>query len=120
MIVPKKTAADPHLTRDSAARKRQPIATGVIAYFPRALAAIAEVSRRGNEKHNPGAPLHWAKEKSTDEADSAMRHICDALEFGPQALDAEGVPHLRSACWRMLAWLERVEEGDDRWRTVAK
>lgn len=104
----------------SAARKAQPIATGVLAYFSRALAAVAEVSRKGNEKHNPGEALRWAKEKSTDEADACVRHICDALREGPMALDAEGVPHLRSAAWRMLAWLERVEEGDDRWKGVAK
>ncbi len=106
--------------RDSATRKGQPIATGVMGYFPKALAAVSEVSRRGNDKHNPGEPLHWAREKSTDEADSAVRHITDALAEGPLALDAEGVPHLASAAWRVLAWLERALEGDERWRGVAR
>ncbi len=106
--------------RDSATRKGQPIATGVLAYFPKAMAAIAEHSRRGNDKHNPGEPLHWAREKSTDEADSAVRHITDALADGPLALDADGGPHLVGAAWRVLAWLERALECDERWRTVAK
>jgi hypothetical protein len=105
--------------RTSAQRKAQPIATGVLAYFPRAMAAIAEHSKRGNDKHNPGEPLHWAREKSTDEADSCVRHIVDALADGPLALDADGGPHLVGAAWRVLAWLERALEGDERWRTVA-
>lgn len=102
--------------RDSATRKGQPVAMGVLAYFPKSLIAISEVSRRGNEKHNPGDPLRWAREKSTDEANACVRHIIDALAEGPLAVDAEGVPHLHSAAWRMLAWLERVLEGDERWR----
>ena len=113
--------------RTDAERKGQPIATGVLAYYPRAFAAVAEVSRRGNDKHNPGEPLHWAREKSTDEADCAARHIIDALAAdkrgdpgGVLALDANGSPHLASAAWRVLAWLERALEGDERWRTVAK
>jgi hypothetical protein len=106
--------------RDSAARKAQPIATGVLAYFPRALALVSEISRRGNDKHNPGEPLHWAREKSTDEADSCVRHVVDALAEGPLAVDAEGAPHIGSALWRLLAWTERVLDGDERWRTVAK
>jgi len=105
--------------RDSATRKGQPIATGVLAYFPKAMAAISEHSKRGNDKHNPGDPLGWQREKSTDEADSAVRHIVDALAEGPLALDADGGPHLVGAAWRVLAWLERALEGDERWRTVA-
>jgi hypothetical protein len=36
----------------SAARKDIPLARGVLDYFPAALAAVAELSRKGNEKHN--------------------------------------------------------------------
>jgi hypothetical protein len=42
-------------------RKATPIATGVLDYFPLALAEVARVSRIGNDQHNPGQPLHWAK-----------------------------------------------------------
>lgn len=113
--------------RTSAERKGQPIATGVLAYWPKTMAALSEVSRRGNDKHNSGEPLHWALEKSTDEADSCVRHIVDALEAdkrgdagGVLALNEDGSPHLLAALWRLNSWCERALEGDERWRTVAK
>ena len=56
-------------------RKNTPLCTGVLDYFPLALAEIARVSVEGNNQHNPGEPLHWAKEKSTD-------HAADRLELG--------------------------------------
>lgn len=34
--------------------KDTPLYSGVLNYFPNALAAIARVSKRGNDKHNPG------------------------------------------------------------------
>ena len=43
-------------------RKTYPIATGVLDYFPDAIAAVAYLSFRGNQQHNPGQPLHWARE----------------------------------------------------------
>ncbi len=47
---------------DAKARKNIPMVTGCLDYFPNALAAVAEVSRAGNDQHNPGEPLHWARE----------------------------------------------------------
>ena len=44
------------LPTDPAARKATPIATGVLDYFPLALAEIARVSKAGNDQHNPGQP----------------------------------------------------------------
>ena len=88
-------------TTDSAARKRIPIASGVLDYFPRALAAVAEVSLVGNDKHNPGQPLHWAKHKSTDQADCIARHL---IERG--GVDENGVRHSAQLAWRALALLE--------------
>lgn len=95
------------LTTDSAERKHIPIATGVLDYFPDAIAAIAEVSWLGNEKHNPGEPLHWAREKSADHPDCAMRHF---LERGK--LDDDGQRHSAKAVWRMLAILQLEIEAD--------
>ena len=43
-------------------RKVYPVASGVLDYFPDALVAIAHVSYKGNEQHNPGQPLNWARE----------------------------------------------------------
>jgi Domain of unknown function (DUF5664) len=87
-------------------RKGRPLARGVLDYFPDALLAVAEVSRVGNEQHNPGQPIHWAKEKSTDEADALMRHLIDR-----GGLDSDGMAHSAKVAWRALALLQReIEE----------
>jgi hypothetical protein len=86
-------------------RKAIPIATGFIDYFPKAIAAVAELSRIGNDQHNPGQPLHWAREKSTDEADCLMRHF---IERG--TTDTDGVRHSTKVAWRALALLEKEIE----------
>jgi len=89
------------LPTDAAARKRLPIFSGVIAYFPRALAQVANVSREGNEQHHPGAPLHWDKSKSTDQLDALVRHLVDALDPACDPIHA-----LAQVAWRALAELE--------------
>ena len=68
---------------DKQASKEVPLVRGLLDYFPDALAAVAHVSFVGNEQHNPGQPLHWAKHKSTDEADALVRHLIERgkLEF---------------------------------------
>lgn len=87
---------------DSAARKGIPVTTGVLDYFPDAIAEIAEVSRIGNDKHNPGQPLHWSREKSDDHADCIGRHL---LERG--TIDTvTGVRHSAQLAWRALALLQ--------------
>lgn len=90
-----------HLPQDSKARKETPICTGVLDYFPKALAAVARLSKAGNDKHNPGQPLHWAREKSTDHADCIIRHM---MERG--TVDEFGILHEVSVAWRALAQLE--------------
>lgn len=86
-------------------RKRHPIYSGVLRYFPKALLAIAHCSWVGNEQHNPGEKLRWAKEKSTDEPDALVRHL---LEAG--TCDTDGVRHSTKVAWRALALLERELE----------
>ena len=83
------------------ARKQYPLATGVLDYFPDALVAIAHVSYVGNDQHNPGEPVHWAREKSTDQADTLIRHF---LERG--TIDTDGQRHTAKLCWRALALLQ--------------
>jgi len=95
------------LPTDSAERKEIPIATGVIDYFPLALAAIAQVSKKGNDKHNPGEPLHWAREKSADHDDCIMRHF---IERG--TVDIDGDRHSAKGAWRYLAMLELELEAE--------
>lgn len=60
---------------DSAGRKTVPLYEGVMGYFPDAMAALAEHSFKGNEKHNKGQPLHHARHKSMDHRDCIMRHL---------------------------------------------
>jgi hypothetical protein len=91
------------------ARKQFPVATGVVDYFPDALVAVAEVSRLGNDQHNPGQPLHWAKEKSTDHADCIMRHL---IERGTH--DVDGARHSAKLAWRALALLQIEIETEKR------
>ncbi len=96
------------LPTDKQARKNMPIATGVLDYFPRAIAYVAYVSKVGNDQHNPGEPLHWAKEKSTDHADTIARHL---IERG--SIDTDGVLHSGKTAWRALALLEtELEEAE--------
>ncbi len=86
---------------DSAARKTYPVYSGLLAYFPSALAAIARHSFFSNEKHNPGQPLHHDRAKSGDEADSLLRHLMEgdyvgmawrALALLQKDLEAKGAP----------------------------
>ena len=82
-------------------RKTYPIATGVLDYFPDALAAVAHLSFRGNQQHNPGQPLHWAREKSMDHPDCLIRHF---IQRG--TVDTDGIPHSAKVAWRALAILQ--------------
>lgn len=100
---------------DAAERKAVPICSGVLDYFPDALAEVARVSVTGNEQHNPGQPLHWAKEKSTDEADALIRHL---MERG--GLDTDGHPHSAKVAWRALALLQRELDANKRAAQLAK
>lgn len=111
---------------DYCGRKSIPVFEGVVMYFPKALAAVAEVSEIGNKQHNPGQPLHWARGKSMDQYNTALRHMMDHRMGGGrnpqtkatanngwllQAKDKDGVRHLAKAAWRVLAALElSIEE----------
>jgi hypothetical protein len=99
------------MSTDSATRKMMPVATGCLNYFPDALLCVSFISRVGNDKHNPGQPLHWAKEKSADEPDAEARHMLDhfrgdAPDPGLEPLGELG--HLASKAWRALAHLQRA------------
>jgi len=89
---------------DKQARKDRPVFSGVLAYFPDALLEVAWASKVGNDQHNAGQPLHWAKEKSQDEPDALVRHMLDHLE---NPMDDDGVLHLAKSAWRALANLQR-------------
>ncbi len=89
-------------------RKNTPIFSGVLKYFPLALTEVARCSRSGGVQHHPGEPLHWDREKSTDELDALTRHLMDA-----GTVDTDGVRHSAKVAWRALANLQKELENLD-------
>lgn len=83
-------------------RKNVPVVTGVLDYFPRAIAEVAKVSREGNRQHfPPGTPLHWREDLSADHADALVRHL---MQRGTR--DKDRMRHTAKVAWRALALLE--------------
>jgi hypothetical protein len=97
------------LPASASERKRYPVASGFMDYFPDAVAAISNLSYVGNEQHNPGEPVHWARSKSGDEADTMMRHF---LQRG--TTDTDGIRHSVKMAWRAMALLQKELEEDAR------
>ncbi len=91
---------------DSAKRKEYPLVTGCLDYFRDALLGVAHVSFKGNEKHNPGQPTHWARGKSTDEADACARHLVERGDMDPLT----ELPVEVQAAWRALALAQKALE----------
>lgn len=96
---------DPSL---SEARKAMPIASGVLDYFPAALLEVSKVSKAGNDKHNPGQPLHHARGKSMNHADSLLRHLIDRGKVDEET----GCRHSAEVAWRALAMLQQELEDE--------
>lgn len=94
------------LPKGSQERKDTPIFSGVMRYFPLALAAVARVSKAGNDKHNPGEPMHWARGKSDDHGDCLIRHQMEHDQIDPEV----GEYHAAMVAWRALAQLQLLEE----------
>ena len=88
-------------------RKKIPVYSGVINYFPDAIKEVAKCSYAGNEQHNPNTPLHWDRSKSGDELDALMRHLIDA-----GTIDTDGIRHSAKVAWRALANLQKEIEND--------
>lgn len=86
-------------------RKQYPLVSGCLDYFPDALLAVAHISYIGNQKHNPGQPIHWNRGKSQDEMDALGRHITERGEF-----DMDGALVDAQVAWRALANLQKTLE----------
>ena len=84
------------MEREAHLRKKIPLYSGLVKYFPDALVAVAKVSYEGNEQHHPGTHVHWDRSKSGDELDALMRHLIE----GDWA----------SVAWRALAHLQKELE----------
>lgn len=116
------------LPADSAARKEVPVFSGVIKYAPAAIAGVARISKLGNDKHNPGEPLHHARGKSTDHGDCILRHAMDVSDIeaaiirvdeGVEWADAHPVreaqveailAEVSQLAWRALMWSQELHE----------
>lgn len=93
------------LPKDSAERKTMPLCRGLLDYFPDALAAVAQVSYYGNEKHNPGQPIHWERGLSMDQEDALMRHLAERGGLD-EVMPGVFVRHSAQVAWRALAMLQ--------------
>ena len=81
------------LPNEAKERKRIPVYTAFIKYFPDAMVEVATLSVRGNDQHNTPDKIWWDKSKSADELDSLMRHM----------LEEDWV----AVAWRAMANLQR-------------
>lgn len=95
----------------SARRKDQPVAEGFLDYFPAAIRLGSELSRLGNEKHNPGQPMHHARGKSGDHANCIVRHQMSFEEIDADTELAEAV----MVFWRAGAQLQELAERKYGW-----
>ncbi len=104
------------LPTDSNERKNYPMLAGVLRYFPAALAGVAKISKLGNDKHNPGQPMHHARGKSTDHGDCIIRHLTDTEDLlarlnRSQLVDPEHVlVEASQLAWRALAYAQELHE----------
>jgi hypothetical protein len=104
------------LPTDSNERKNYPMMSGVLNYFPAALAGVAKISKAGNDKHNPGQPLHHARGKSSDHGDCILRHLTDtqdllaAKERGQLITSDQVLTEASQLAWRALALSQELHE----------
>lgn len=118
-ITPKSVTRSSVLTlpTDSAERKNYPMLNGCLKYFPAALSGVAKTSKLGNDKHNPGQPLHHARGKSADHGDCIIRHLTDtedllaALERKNTDVTPEKILlEVNQLAWRVLAYSQELHE----------
>lgn len=93
------------LPTEASDRKKLPIGTGVLDYFPDALAEVARASVAGNDQLLKGERLHWDRDKSMDQSDALIRHYMDR-----DKVDVDGVLHAAKMAWRALAYTQILIE----------
>lgn len=104
------------LPTDSKTRKNYPLLAGCVRYFPAALAGVALISKKGNDKHNPGEELHHARSKSMDHGDCILRHLIDTQDLLAD-MDRSGkvdkeriLDEVSQLAWRVLAYSQEIHE----------
>ncbi len=96
-------------------RKKIPIYSGVIKYFPDALQEVAKVSYAGSKQHHPDQPMHWDRNKSTDDLDALMRHLIDS-----GSKDDDQILHDAKVAWRALSNLQKLIENNPKLKSNVK
>lgn len=100
-----------HPARTAEERKASPVWSGLHDHFPAACELVARLSKKGNDKHNPGQPLQHARGKSNDHADCLLRHQRDV-----GTIDEEmGLDHAVAVAWRAFAQLQELAERQYGW-----
>lgn len=94
--------------------------SGFLKYFPAAIAGVSNLSKIGNDKHNPGLPLHHARGKSADHGDCIVRHLMDLQDLiaAKGRLEVGAVNNINEAilleasslAWRALAYSQELHE----------
>lgn len=112
------------LPTNSKDRKDYPLLSGCVRYFPAALAGVSLISKKGNDKHNPGEELHHARGKSMDHGDCILRHLIDVQDLlalystGTQSehmcadinLEKSILEEVNQLSWRVLAYSQELHE----------
>lgn len=104
------------LPTDSQERKGFPLFRGCFRYFSAALAGVARISQKGNDKHNPGEEMHHARNKSSDHGDCILRHLMDtedllaAYNRGESINKEQILEEVSQMAWRTLALSQELHE----------
>jgi hypothetical protein len=116
------------LPTDYNARKAFPLLTFLTAYMPDAIEALVHLSIQGNVQHEiatpklqpfylPGDRIAWDRSKSTEETETAMRHLWDHMrgkrsESPDNLYDSDGILHIVKTAWRALAEAQKTIEAE--------
>ena len=104
------------LPTDSEERKSYPMYSGLIAYFPAALAGVSKISYEGNKKHNGDSPLQHSRWMSMDHPDCVVRHLHDTYELlaafsRGEDIDSQKIlTEVSCLAWRTLAMSQELHE----------
>lgn len=100
---------------------KAPVVQGCLAYFPRAITAVAFVSKYGATKYQvPYSDKNWERvsDGETRYEAAIVRHLLAVHENGSEFDDESGMLHKAHLAWNALATLElalrrREEERGD-------
>ena len=101
---------------DSEERKSYPMSSGLLSYFPAALAGVSKISYEGNKKHNGDGPLQHSRWMSMDHSDCVIRHLLDmqelmaALSRGKDVDPQKILTEVSCLAWRALALSQALHE----------